>query len=330
MEYDVFANWEINKFCNFRCEYCFNPDETKQNLEYKGHDIKKAIDGFNKVGPVFLIHISGGEPFLQPNFVELCDGLTKKHYISINTNLSTKNIYDFAEQIDSKRVAFVQCSLHIEERERKNLVKDFIDKYNYLKNAGFEVFTTQVLYPPVLERFEKYYELFRENGIVLGPRCFKGNYKYVNYPTAYTKKEKNKILRYIELSNSSETSRYASTEHIFEKEFVHGDLSFRGLPCKAGKDFVTINYNGEVIRCLGEPIKMGNIFNGEISFFKEPRPCPAKMCVCPAMGLLGAEGKHKFVKITIIKNKMKYILGNTVGTCKKALNPLIMDRTKIN
>ncbi|VVB84497.1 Coenzyme PQQ synthesis protein E [uncultured archaeon] len=84
MEYDVLANWEINKLCNFRCKYCFNPDEIKQNPEFRGHELTKIIDGFNNLGPVFLIHMSGGEPFLHPDFVELCTGLTKKHCISIN------------------------------------------------------------------------------------------------------------------------------------------------------------------------------------------------------------------------------------------------------
>ncbi|VVB84499.1 Uncharacterised protein [uncultured archaeon] len=225
---------------------------------------------------------------------------------------------------------FIHCSLHVEERERRNLINDFIDKYNCLKNAGFEVFATQVLYPPVLAKFEKYYDLFRENGIILGPRSFRGNYKYGIYPAGYSKTERKKILNYLEISKSSEMSKYAVTEQLFEKELVNGDLSFRGLECKAGKDIVTINYSGDVLRCPGIPVKMGNIFDGEISLYKENKPCSARICSCPAIGFMGAEGKPKVIKINFLRDKLNYIIGRAAGTCKKAFYPLAMDRTKIN
>jgi len=316
MRYDVCADWEINMFCNFRCEYCFIPDEKKQNPEYRGYDIEKIINGFNKAGPVFLIHMSGGEPFLQPQFVDLCKGLTKKHFISVNTNLSTKNVYDFVEQLNPKKVEFVHCSLHIDEIERRNLVEEFIDKCHYLRDNGFEIFVTQVLYPPVLKKFDKVFDFFRENGIIVKPKTFRGNYKYIRYPAGYTKKERGRILKYIkiskELSKSSELSEFGGLAQL-EKELIYGELSFKGLPCKTGKDLIVINYDGEVIRCHSEPIKIGNIFEGKINLVKEPKICSAKICTCPYYGLRYAEGEHKIVKGSVIKSKMKYIARKIIG-----------------
>lgn len=312
--YDIIADWGINKFCNFRCEYCFIQNSAKQNSIYKGHDITKIINGFNKFGKIFWIHMSGGEPFLQPNFVELCEMLTKKHYISINTNLSMKNIYEFAERIDPKRVILINCSLHFNERERKNLVNDFIEKYHYLTDKGFNIYATQVLYPPILQRFDDIFRFFKENGIILIPKVFIGMYRYKYYPQEYTKEDRSKILKYImassesskELGERSEIHQFCRPD-ILEKELIYGDLSFKGLPCGAGKDLVAIEYNGDIIRCAGERTKIGNLFEGKINLFKDAKFCSARICPCPYHGLVYAKGKPEIVKVSI-KDMMVYTI----------------------
>lgn len=304
--YDIFANWEIGTFCNFRCKYCFNSDKSRT---YENIDMDDIINGFNNIGPTFLIHISGGEPYLYPHFVELCEGLTEKHIISINTNISTNNIYNFAERINPKRVKFIHCSLHIEERKRKNLIKDFIDKFHYLRDAGFEIFVTQVLHPSELEIFDRYFDLLKENGIVLNPKNFMGNYRYRHYPHSYSENERNKIINYIETAKNLEEGRNDVQQLLdLERELVYGDLSFRGQLCNAGKNSVTINPNGDVMRCHGIPNKIGNIFEGEIDFLKGPKLCSSKICPCPFFGQLGVDGTHKVVKISTIEDKIDRII----------------------
>ena len=290
MKYDVEALWQVNYSCNFRCEYCFfSEDPRKRSPKYRGHRVKGIVRGFNKSGLVWLVFMTGGEPLLQPHFVELCKELTKKHFISIVTNLSTKNVYDFAEQVDPEKVGLIQCSLHIDERERLNLVKDFIDKYHHLRKHGFNVFASQITYPPILKRFDGIFELFKENGIIVRPKIFRGSYRLKCYPQGYTEKERRKILRYM------------LAEEPYEHKFMYGDLSFKGLPCKAGKEFVRIVYNGDVLRCDGETVKMGNLFeDGEISLYKEPEKCSARICPCPYYGLKYATGKYKIVKSNIL------------------------------
>ena len=41
------------------------------------YDIFRVIKGFDKSGLVWRIHMTGGEPFWQPNFEELYKGLEK-------------------------------------------------------------------------------------------------------------------------------------------------------------------------------------------------------------------------------------------------------------
>lgn len=295
MEYDVFADWRINILCNFRCDYCFYSfffdDEKKQNSEYGNHSsIEKIINGFNKSGLSMLIHITGGEPFLERNFLNLCNGLTEKHYLGIDTNLSTRNIYDFAEQVDPTRVPFIRCSLHIDERKRLNLVKDFINKYHYLKSHNFNIFVIQVLYPPIIRRFDEILEYFLKNGIVITPKIFRGYYKQKSYPHSYTKRQKDKIIKYCDISRELNNQSRICIDPYMEKEFIKGNLSFTDLLCEAGKRFVLIEHNGDIMRCQGEATNLGNIFEGRINLMKHPKPCSAKICPCPYFGLRFAKG----------------------------------------
>ena len=161
--YDLYSTWELNRFCNFRCPYC-HPliRATRNNIFLKGHDnIAKIVEAFNKTQKIWLVHMTGGEPFMHPNFIELCQGLAEQHYISINTNLSSDLVYDFREKIRRSRVKFIDCSLHITERERLGLKDDFIKKFVLLKDHNYRIFVHEVMWPPILDRFEEIYNLQR-------------------------------------------------------------------------------------------------------------------------------------------------------------------------
>lgn len=296
IKYDISANWEMPKVCNFRCEYCFYKGDPKAS-PHRGHEnIDEIINGFNGSGLVWLIHMSGGEPFLDTHFVELCKGL-KNHFISINTNLSTSNVNDFVEQVNPERVAFIHCSLHIDERERLKLVQDFIDKYHSLKERGFNTYVTQVMYPPLLRRFDEIFDHFKEYGIAIRPKVFRGRYKQKIYPLSYREGERKKILKYSGLSEELDKLSFdTDIDPRLDWNFIRGTLSFKGLLCKAGKDFVTIEYNGNIIRCPGEPISLGDIISGRLLLHKESKPCVSETCLCPYHGLKFAEGKYRLVK----------------------------------
>ena len=79
--------------------------------------------------------MSGGEPFFHPDFIGLCKGLTEKHCISVNTNLSNRLVYDFCKHIDCPEGFLCALLLHITERENQNLVNDFIEKVRVLEQA---------------------------------------------------------------------------------------------------------------------------------------------------------------------------------------------------
>jgi len=91
-------SWQLNELCNFRCPYCFCGEEklSREHPACGKYSPEHIADCFDRTGKTWQVHMSGGEPFLYPRFVELCMALTRSHYISMNTNLSTANANDFA------------------------------------------------------------------------------------------------------------------------------------------------------------------------------------------------------------------------------------------
>lgn len=301
--------WLLNDFCNFNCVYCFSGSKRNKFIGFNNR--RKILDGFSRTGHKCHIFMSGGEPFLFPNFTDLCLELTDKHLISVSTNLSHKEVYRFADLIDPKRVRWFHCSLHIQERERLRLVEDFIEKYKYLEKKGFYVFTSYVMYPNLIDRFERDYNYFKSEGIICRPKVFRGwtsrskiedlliirKMKQVlglSFPRAYSKKQRDLITKYIERSHSDgsfitrhEDESLGRWIYIDLDKFFINDLpSFKNRYCLAGKSFVVMTPTGDVYRCFEERRYMGNLFHGEIKLFEELEKCKVDKCGCPYIGYI--------------------------------------------
>ena len=119
MKYDLEADWTLLGTCNYRCGYCFLSPETlgaKLRTFASPENWKRAFDA---TGYTWLIHMTGGEPSLYPGFVDLCAGLTERHFISVNSNLTHASIESFAKRIKPARTSFINAGLHLEERDRR-------------------------------------------------------------------------------------------------------------------------------------------------------------------------------------------------------------------
>ena len=334
MKCEMEINWLINDTCNFDCVYCY--PGSKKN-EFAGErDIQKIASGFKRTGLKLMIYISGGEPFLFPHFVDLCKELTKDHIISVNSNISHSDVFKFIKEINPERVRCFHCSLHIEERERRKSVKDFIEKYNLLKRNGFYTYASYVLYPPVIRRFKKDYAFFESEGIILRPKIFRGIYNKFNkitglpvfkniepwfqrrYPNEYSKDEKKTILSYIRQSQvdgkfhiSHEEDKWKGrlSDTYLDASFIDGLPSFTGKYCMAGKSFVRMSSRGEVYRCCDDATNLGNLFNGEIRFFEKPKRCRASLCSCPYIGY-----RHVLQNDDEYKNEERVLLSTTLNS----------------
>lgn len=94
--YPTTASIEVTARCNASCPYCYVKNNSAQDLST--NDLCKAIDKLSK-GGVFRLHITGGEPFLRPDILNIFSyamdhGIFHCTLFSNGINLSEKH-FDF-------------------------------------------------------------------------------------------------------------------------------------------------------------------------------------------------------------------------------------------
>lgn len=259
-------DWHLTNRCNFYCEYCHPQIRyvlNRRDLVEPPADL--VVRRINELDQTCLVHMSGGEPFLYPEFVDLCAGLTRRHYISINTNLASDHIGEFARRVNPTRVAKIVAALHIPERERLALPLDrYAKSFRTLRDAGFDVVALYVLFPPLLGRLAEDLDALGGLGVEpLRAKVFKGVYQGRRYPEGYNDEERKLILAH-------------SGEYVLNRPYLDGMLSFRGQACTAGVTSFKVTVTGEVRRCASVPTSYGNLYDGTFRPASNPAPCPAK------------------------------------------------------
>lgn len=257
-KYDAWLHWDVTKRCNLDCEYCFGKI-TDTSIKVHPIEIEKLISTLDNTGRTFRISFTGGEPALIPNFVTACQGITEKHYISFNTNLISKNIKQFALEINPERVLHIHASFHYDELVDKNLMNRFIENNNLLKVNGFNIFAEAVAYPKLKNKFYAVTKFAKENSIKLTFAPFYGIYNEQTYPESYSHED-------LELFGISENEISCFAQ--------------KGELCNAGYNVAVVFSNGNVYPCHQIKTKIGNIYNG-IDFSTELVKCPSKKCGCP-------------------------------------------------
>ena len=126
------ATIEILDFCNYKCGHCYVHDSynTKINI----NDFKKVIDQLKVLGCLWLT-ITGGEPLMHPDFIEMYEyAFSKLANISLFTNGSL--IEDIHIDLFKKKPPYeLEISLYgINENEYDDFVGNNGAYKLYLKN----------------------------------------------------------------------------------------------------------------------------------------------------------------------------------------------------
>lgn len=262
--------WNIIYSCNYRCSYCFFngkwEEYGKRNRILSVSEWLKCwqriYDNYNRCA----ILVTGGEPFIYPDFHELIKELAKIHYpINISTN-SSGNIESFAGVLkeidvisnkDNKRVS-VTLSFHPEY----DSLDKVLQKNAILKSYGLDAeFINLVAYPPFLENIDILVKKALTAGDKLKVIPFIGCYEGRQYPDSYDAGEKQVL-------------------GIDEKWMEN--TSKKGKICYAGKKSALIFPDGKVVRCgqIGERFIIGNIFSEDFSLLDKPLGCDVGSCPC--------------------------------------------------
>ena len=294
--FDIHLIWDIIGSCNFNCDYCLSHSNDTSEKPYPINAVK-ANEVLDASGKTYDINLVGGEPTLLPNFIEFCQEITKKHYLSISTNLFKSNIfYELIDKIDPKRIRAIDASLHIEQREKKSSVETFARTFLDLQNAGFNIYTNYVAHPRLFSRIRADFKKMNDLGIELKATPYIGTWNNKHYPQSYSAQERKLIFN----ENSVHSGKWGASVNEKEtpatpvkSEIQHeaskSDNINEGILCNGGYNVFWIAQNGDISRCstfLNE--KYGNIFSKFNSPDSTLRTCKATSCPCPYYCVLGS------------------------------------------
>ncbi len=198
IDWDHFFHWHITYECQMRCNYCTvtSTDKRIDTLDKlrksKPIDVEAVMRTLDATGKRYHFSFIGGEPFMLPNMTELCAALTRKHYVSFNTNLCAMPL-DFFEHVDASKVLTMHISLHIKPMEVRRLTEDFLQRAKIVHDAGVSnYYITTVAHPKLFPKIKEYTEFFGKHGIKfkLIP-MLEGGFSTDGkvYPDSYTEEE---------------------------------------------------------------------------------------------------------------------------------------------
>jgi MoaA/NifB/PqqE/SkfB family radical SAM enzyme len=283
MKFDIEAEWTLNLLCNYDCAYCFSRSSTEHQLVGRMSP-EELLDFFDSTGKTWMLRLSGGEPFVYPDFVRLCRTLASRHYLSINSNLSSSRVREFAAEVDPGRVQFVHCGVHVEERDRRNDWRKLWTSVACLREGGFPLYASLVMTPAAFAEFPRVEEPFAALGVPLIPKAIRGAYEGRWYPQAYTEAERTKFRRFSEqaelvakMGECRPDWDAITINPLLDRDYLDGFPDFTGIPCSAGRLSVSILYDGRIFRC-GQKTEVGNVFERRLQLFPEDRPCDDESC----------------------------------------------------
>ena len=261
IENRVRFEWNMLYSCNYRCPYCFFEGKWE---EYGKRTVFLSVEQwmghwkriYERYGSCALV-ITGGEPFVYPDFIQLIKEISAIHYpINISSNASG-DLSKFVSVINPERVS-VTLSFHPEY----NTIEEIIKKKRFLELNGFRnEFINLCVYPPYTIRLKEYIETAHNSNETLKVIPFIGSYNGHQYPESYSLNEKELL----------------GLDTTWKK-----NVERKGTLCAAGQKSALIFPDGKVARCgqIGERFLLGNIFDESFELLDAPMHCDAEMCPC--------------------------------------------------
>jgi hypothetical protein len=248
------AVWFITWNCNNWCPYCWERQRQKRG-EFTPEpflDHKIWVEAWNRLKPEIL-DITGGEPFMQPGFLELLEGLDPAIKVAITTN-ATLDLTQFVQRISPEKVFSMTISWHPTEKMNTDA---FFGKCLLLINRGFNITINFVLYPEQMYLAPGY----RNQANALGIRFHCDPYAQTPFfPFTYTEKEK----KFLEFFVGADRAN-ALTDEV------------RPVECSAGVDHLTVYPDGSAYRCINDSIAklpaLGKIQDPEFKLNAGYTPC---------------------------------------------------------
>ena len=243
------GNYIVNGFLSKNCW----ERQRQERGEFKPEpyiDSMKWVEAWNRLN-FDVIDITGGEPFLQPNFIEMVNKISAK--IAITTNIK-QDLTEFVQKVSPEKVFSMTLSFH----PTQNLnILHFTGKAMLLSMRGFNITINIVAYPEQM------------------------------FMIPYLKSHFNNIGINVHIDPYSQTPYKPFEMNEQEKKFVQMFTGadrmnafideVRPVNCSGGVNHLTVFPDGKAYRCINDKIKdippIGNILDEDFNLLPSWEYC---------------------------------------------------------
>ena len=254
----VAGNFELTARCNFRCRMCYIHDQSNMDMSAAEWVAlgKEAV----KRGMIFLL-LTGGEPFLRPDFTEIYEELYSLGLmISINTNgsLIDDNLFAFLIKHPPTRmnISLYGCSNEVYnrlcgvpayERVKENIIR--------LKKASIAVKINAAITPDNADDIEAIYAFGEAMQVPVTATTYMyppvriNGCQYGVSPARFTAEEAAAYMLKCR-------EQYMTPEQLgnFQGELMEGDTDCAAeegeyMRCRAGRTAFWVTWDGRMLPC---------------------------------------------------------------------------------
>lgn len=261
----IAGNIELLPLCNMDCEMCF-AKMTKQQMEEHSpmHSYQEWLTvakEMSDAGMIFLL-LTGGEPFLYPNFKQLYFGLKKLGIIiSINTNgtLINEEIVNYLALDPPRRLNITLYGASDETYSKLcHNPKGFSQTMHgikLLKEKGIDIKLNCSLTPQNIHEQVKIFQISQDldlpidMGFYMFPSVRKNNVNNIKHRLSAKEAAKARFT-YERITKSKE--QFDSYVHMALRvynQYGQHEPYKKGYTCRAGNSVFWVNYDGTMSAC---------------------------------------------------------------------------------
>lgn len=269
--------WHITERCNWRCTHCYQEDYSEQELRFRElsevvEQFKALLDQLSREPPPFRvtasIHVSGGEPFIRKDFLDLLEvfSANKEHFsFAILTNGSLIDAA-MARRLRELGPAYVQVSLE-GTKETNDQIRGpgaFDKTVSALEHLVRERIRSVISFTAHRGNYIEFPEvarLGRQLGVsrVWADRLIPWGSGSTLGEELFSPQETREFFKIMYSAHNEAARNFCRTE-----VYMHRALQFLiggGEPyrCAGGNTLVTVQPNGDLYPCRRMPIRVGNV-----------------------------------------------------------------------
>lgn len=268
--------WSGPSSCNASppCAYCCTIGDRAMRpgkLPAPAAEVRDALLRFTEQEGPCLLSVCWGEPLVDDELAGIIGPLGNTNRVDLVSNIRFP-----IERLRhlTNPANFALCtSFHPQLWNWQT--KDFITKRKAIEAEGFHCGVCEVVaYPDWFDKLPQWFEELRAAGVDTSVLPYQGRHKHTGkvYPSSYDEAQweflKSNLIVY----------------HQDLRDGVYdGTVPPTGKLCSVGRDYVFIDWSGEVLRCVipqhTGPYSLGSIFSGW-KLLEEPAPCSGTACPC--------------------------------------------------